>query len=136
LGTGFALLQVCKGVVPVFRTASNLLAVGALSLATAAHGQDTGAVSASALMPPSAADWPVATSLRTTVAAWAHRLGWPAPQFLTDADWPVDVPGAIPGSIETALAVLLQGFGDAASHPRIVVSANHVIVVSEAGADE
>jgi hypothetical protein len=77
--------------------------------------------------------WPVATSLRSTVTAWARRQGWPAPQFLTDADWPVDVPGSISGSLEHALRVLAAGFGGAAAHPRIVIAANHVIVVSELG---
>jgi hypothetical protein len=79
--------------------------------------------------------WPVSTSLRATIGGWARRCGWPAPQFLTDADWPVDVPGSIPGSIEHALTVLAQGFGSAAARPRIVISANHVIVVSEFGGD-
>jgi hypothetical protein len=79
--------------------------------------------------------WPVSTSLRATIGAWARRCGWPAPQYLTDADWPVDVPGSIPGSIEQALTVLAEGFGSAAARPRIVISANHVIVVSEFGGD-
>jgi hypothetical protein len=83
----------------------------------------------------SSSAWPVATSLRTTLRNWARRQGWPAPQFLTDADWPVDVPGAIPGSFEAALKVLAQGFGHAASRPRIEITANHVIVVSEIGAE-
>jgi len=77
----------------------------------------------------------VTASLKTTLRNWAQRQGWPTPQFLTDADWPVDVPGSIPGSVETALKVLAQGFGRAASRPRIEISANHVIVVSETGAD-
>jgi len=81
------------------------------------------------------ASWPVATSLRTTIDNWARRQGWPVPQFLTDADWPVDVPGSIPGSIEQALTVLVDGFGHAAVRPRIQLFANHVIVVSEIGAD-
>jgi hypothetical protein len=78
--------------------------------------------------------WPVATSLKATLVSWARREGWPSPQFLTEADWPVDVPGSIPGSIEDALRVLAEGFGHAASRPRIEISANHVIVVSEIGA--
>ena len=49
---------------------------------------------------PDKTSWPVAASLKSTVRNWAQRVGWPAPQFLTDADWPVDVPGSIPGSIE------------------------------------
>lgn len=82
----------------------------------------------------SSSAWPVATSLRATLHDWARRQGWPAPQFLTDADWPVDVPGAIPGSIETALKALAEGFSRASSRPRIELSINHVIVVSETGA--
>jgi len=82
-----------------------------------------------------AGSWPVAASLKATLTAWARRQGWPAPQFLTDADWPVDVPGSVGGSIETALKVLAQGFGRAASRPRIEISANHVIVVTETGAE-
>ena len=79
--------------------------------------------------------WPVAASLKTTLRKWAQRASWPAPQFLTDADWPVDVPGTIPGSIEEALKLLAQGFGRAPSRPRIEISANHVIVVSVTGAE-
>jgi Toxin co-regulated pilus biosynthesis protein Q len=79
--------------------------------------------------------WPVRTSLKATLGAWAQRQGWPAPEFLTDADWPVDVPGTIPGSFEDALRILTQGFGRAATRPRIALSANHVIVVSELGAE-
>ena len=82
-----------------------------------------------------AAAWPVATSLKVTLRNWAQRKGWPAPQFLTEADWVVDVPGVIPGSIEVALRILAEGFGGASSRPRIQVSANHVIVVSEIGAE-
>jgi len=79
--------------------------------------------------------WPVAASLRSTLRAWAAREGWPVPQFLTDADWPVDVPGSIPGSVETALKILAEGFGRAATRPRIELSVNHVIVVTELGAE-
>lgn len=82
-----------------------------------------------------AAAWPVTASLKSTLSCWAQREGWPAPQFLTEADWPVDVPGSIPGSIESALKVLVQGFGRAPSRPRIELSVNHVIVVTEAGAE-
>lgn len=83
----------------------------------------------------SPATWQVAGSLKTTVRNWAQRSGWPAPQFLTDADWLVDVPGAVPGSIEEALKALAEGFGRAASRPRIEVTVNHVIVISEIGAE-
>lgn len=79
--------------------------------------------------------WPVRTSLKSTLRTWAQRQGWPSPQFLTDADWPVDVPGSIPGSIESALQILAQGFGHAASRPRIEIFANHVMVVTEVGAE-
>jgi hypothetical protein len=79
--------------------------------------------------------WPVAVSLQTTLKQWAARLGWPAPQFLTDADWPVEVPGSIAGTIDTALTALAEGFAAAPARPRISISANHVIVVSEAGAE-
>jgi hypothetical protein len=82
-----------------------------------------------------APSWPVATSLKASLREWARRAGWPAPQFLTDADWPVETPGSIPGSIETALKVLVQGFERAPTRPRIEISANHVIVVSETGAE-
>jgi hypothetical protein len=78
--------------------------------------------------------WPVAASLRATLRHWAERQGWPAPQFLTEVDWIVDVPGSIPGSIEEALKILAQGFGNASIRPRIAVTANHVILVSELGA--
>ncbi len=98
-----------------------------------------GAAKAEAATAPTAvapsASWQVTGSLKATVRDWAQRSGWPAPQFLTDADWPVDVPGAIPGSIEEALKALAQGFGRAASRPRIEVTVNHVIVVSETGAE-
>ena len=107
-----------------------LLIAGALTLpigVTAVAGHEAGRGSERA--------WPVVTSLKTTLSSWAEREGWPAPQFLTDADWPVDVPGSIPGSIENALKVLAQGFGRSATHPRIELSANHVIVVTERGAE-
>jgi len=80
--------------------------------------------------------WPVAASFKATIGSWARRQGWPAPQFLTDADWPVDVPGSIPGSLEHALEILVQGFGSASLRPRIAISANHVIVVTAVGADQ
>jgi hypothetical protein len=57
------------------------------------------------------------------------------PQFLTEADWPVDVPGSIRGSIEDAFKILAAGFGKSPTRPRIELSANHVILVSEAGAE-
>lgn len=83
----------------------------------------------------SQAPWPVAASLKVTLGNWAQRAGWPAPQFLADVDWPVDVPGSIPGSIEEALKVLAQGFGRAATRPRIELTLNHVIIVTEIGAE-
>ncbi len=114
----------------MIRTSLVLLVVGALMLPSDRAGaadQDPGKAGG--------ITWPVATSLKTTLRSWAQRQGWPAPQFLTDADWPVDVPGSIPGSIESALKVLAEGFGHASSHPRIEISVNHVIVVSETGAE-
>jgi hypothetical protein len=81
------------------------------------------------------APWPVETSLKSTLRAWAHRQGWPAPQFLTEADWVVDVSGSIQGSIEDALKALAEGFGKAPTRPRIEISANHVMLVSEVGAE-
>jgi hypothetical protein len=84
---------------------------------------------------PSSAPWPVETSLKNTLRVWARRQGWPAPQFLTEADWAVDVPGSIPGSIEDALIALAEGFGTAPMQPRIELTANHVMLVSEVGAE-
>jgi hypothetical protein len=110
----------------MIRTSLVLLIAGTLALPPQMAGaadQDTGTA------------WAVAGSLNATLKSWSKREGWPAPQFLTDADWPVDVPGSIPGSIEAALEVLAQGFGRAASRPRIEITANHVIVVSEIGAE-
>jgi len=107
-----------------------LLVLASMTLGTdmtAAAGQDVAKTAETA--------WPVVTSLKSTLRSWAQREGWPPPQFLTEADWPVDVPGSIPGSIETALKLLVQGFGRASSRPRIEISANHVIVVSETGAE-
>lgn len=75
--------------------------------------------------------WPVAISLKSTLREWALRANWPPPQFLTDSDWPVDVPGAIPGTIQAAIQALPQGFSRASSRPRIEVTENHVILVSE-----
>ena len=94
-------------------------------------------VAVSPLPIPSASPtiWPVATSLKSTLRTWAQRQGWPAPQFLTPVDWAVDVPGSIPGSIEDALKALTEGFGKSPSRPRIEVSANHVMLVSEIGAE-
>jgi hypothetical protein len=79
--------------------------------------------------------WPVQTSLKNTLRDWAQRQAWPAPQFLTEADWAVDVPGSISGSIEDALRAVAEGFGEAQTRPRIEVTGNHVILVSEAGAE-
>jgi hypothetical protein len=87
------------------------------------------------LAAPAAESWPVETSLKTTLRIWTQRRGWPAPQFLTEADWPVDVPGSIAGSIEDALKTLAEGFGKSPTRPRIELSANHIILVSEAGAE-
>ena len=74
--------------------------------------------------------WPVAGSLKATLGNWAKRQGWPAPQFLTEADWPVDVPGSLPGSIEEALKMLLAGFDKAPLRPRIQIASNNVIVLT------
>lgn len=79
--------------------------------------------------------WPVATSLKATLRAWAQRQGWPEPQFLTQADWAVEVPGSIPGTIEDALKELAEGFGKSSIRPRIEISANHVMLVSEIGSE-
>ncbi len=94
-------------------------------------------VSTSPLSTPSAApiSWPVQTSLRNTLRIWAQRQGWPAPQFLTEADWAVDVPGSVSGSIEDALKAVAEGFSQAPTRPRIAVTGNHVILVSEVGAE-
>ena len=113
-----------------------LLLVSALPLMPAIAGTSVGAAPNVVAMPePRPAPWLVVGSLKATLKSWAQREGWPAPQFLTDADWPVDVPGAIPGSLEEALRTLAQGFGRAASRPRIELTGNHVIVVSEIGAE-
>jgi hypothetical protein len=77
--------------------------------------------------------WLVRTSLRVTLQEWANRQGWPAPQFLTLGDWPVDVPGSIEGTIVDALRALVEGFAKSSIRPRIEVSANHVMLVSEVG---
>ncbi|MDB5392893.1 MAG: Toxin co-regulated pilus biosynthesis protein, partial [Rhodospirillales bacterium] len=95
------------------------------------------AADASPVLPNSAsqasAPWPVESSLKSTLGVWAQRQGWPAPHFLTEADWAVDVPGSIPGAIEDALKTLAEGFGKSPSPPRIEISANHVILVPEVG---
>jgi hypothetical protein len=83
--------------------------------------------------PSPSANWPVAISFRNTLKAWARRQGWPAPQFLTEADWPVDIPGSVTGPIENALRILAEGFAKSPTRPQIEISANHVIVVSEFG---
>jgi hypothetical protein len=90
---------------------------------------------ASAVSPSASATWPVQASLRTTLRSWAQRQGWPAPQFLTESDWPVDVSGSVTGSIEDALKALAEGFSQAPVRPRLSVTTNHVILVSEAGAE-
>jgi hypothetical protein len=119
-----------------------VLTVGALALSTAmaeasesSEGEASKSVASGTARAPVAPAWPVAKSLKATLRIWAQRIGWPTPQFLTDADWPVDVPGTIPGSIEEALKTLAAGFSRAASRPRIEISGNHVIVVSEIGAE-
>ncbi len=80
------------------------------------------------------ATWRIQGSLRNTLRAWAQQKGWPAPHYLTDADWAVDVPGTITGSIEEALKTLADGFGQSPSRPRIEVTGNHVILVTEVDA--
>ena len=128
-----------------------LLASALTTLSAVAHGSpaigipgSTATVSAkftgaSPVLPtstiPASAPWPVETSLKSTLRVWAGRQGWPAPQFLTEADWAVDVPGSIPGSIEDALKVLAEGFGKSPTRPRIEISTNHVMLVSEVGAE-
>ena len=88
------------------------------------------------LTPPAAStSWPVAVSLRSTLLTWAQREGWPAPQFLTEADWAVDVPGSVVGTIEDALKALVVGFGESQPRPRLQVTGNHVILVSEDAAE-
>ena len=99
-----------------------------------AEGVDAGAVTHPIAMAPAAPDWTVTASLNTTLRTWAARQKWPAPQFLTDADWPVEVPGSVRGTIEEALKALVAGFDKAPVRPRIEITGNHVIVVSEAGA--
>jgi hypothetical protein len=95
-----------------------------------------GANGGAAVIPaPEAESWAVSDSLRSTLANWAKRAGWAAPQFLTDADWPVDVPGSIPGPLTDALRTVAQGFGRASSRPRIELMSNRVIVVTEIGAE-
>lgn len=79
--------------------------------------------------------WPVRVSLKSTLRLWADRQGWPTPQFLTEADWPVDVPGSVSGPIDDALRALAEGFAKSPSRPRIEVTANHVVLVSEASAE-
>jgi len=98
------------------------------------HGEAETATAADSPSTP-AASWPVAVSLKTTLRIWARRQGWPTPRSLTEADWAVDVPGSIPGSIEDALNALAAGFARSPTRPRIEISANHVILVSEVGAE-
>ncbi|HLG85566.1 MAG TPA: hypothetical protein VKZ79_00030 [Alphaproteobacteria bacterium] len=80
---------------------------------------------------PMPSAWSVSGSLKSTLRDWAVRANWPEPQFLTESDWPVDVPGAIAGTIEAAIKALPQGFSRASSRPRIEVTANNVILVTE-----
>jgi hypothetical protein len=119
-----------------------LLLVWALVAETAVAQQTstTGPASRPTTIAPSAPStapvtWPVQTSLRNTLRVWAQRQGWPAPQFLTEADWAVDVPGSVSGSIDDALKALALGFAQAETRPRIEVTGNHVILVSEVGAE-
>lgn len=113
-----------------------MVLVASALAASAAFADGVDATAARPASPsPVPLEWPVTVSLKTTLRSWAERQKWPAPQFLTEVDWPVDVPGSISGSIENALKVLAEGFGHAASRPRIEISANHVIVVSEIGAE-
>jgi hypothetical protein len=78
-----------------------------------------------------ATTWRVQSSLKATLQDWARLLHWPAPQFLTPADWPVDVPDSISGAIEDALRILAEGFAKAPVRPRIEMTSNHVLIVSE-----
>jgi hypothetical protein len=120
----------------MIRQSLALLLASGLPLAPVAAGMPgSGTSEATAISESRSAPWPVAGSLKATLKDWARRAGWPAPQFLTDADWPVDIPGSIPGSLDDALRVLVQGFGHAASRPRVELTGNHVIVVSEIGAE-
>jgi hypothetical protein len=82
-----------------------------------------------------AATWRIQGSLKSTLRAWAQRKGWPMPHFLTNADWVVDVPGTVTGSIEEALKALADGFSQSPSRPRIEVTGNDVILVTEADAE-
>lgn len=114
-----------------------MIVVLATALATPsalAQGTAASVVTHSAAAEPTALDWAVTASLKATLRTWAARQKWPAPQFLTDADWPVDVPGSVRGTIEEALKALVAGFDKAPVRPRIEITGNHVIVVSEAGA--
>jgi len=114
----------------------NVLPLLASALITPiAYAQGQAAITDARPALPQTAPWPVETSLKTTLRIWTQRQGWPAPQFLTEADWPVDVPGSIRGSIEDALKILAEGFGKSPMRPRIELSANHVILVFETGAE-
>ena len=129
------LLLVSSLIIPV-AVAHGSPVTGIPGAMTAASAKAPGASPALPISAPAAlAPWPVTTSLKSTLKAWAQRQGWPAPQFLTEADWAVDVPGSIPGSIEDAMRALAEGFGKSTIRPRIEVSANHVILVSEVGAE-
>lgn len=118
---------------------SVLALAGTLAGLTAAAGPTSATFaspgSAPAIAPAVAVVWPVQGSLKTTLRVWAQRQGWPAPQFLTDADWAIDVPGTVSGSIDEALKALAAGFAQSPSRPRIEVTGNHVILVSEVGAE-
>lgn len=127
---------------PVPRTDTAPAAIKAIEIRNAAGYRQAAQTAAStalssSLLTPSAPpiSWPVTTSLKSTLRAWAQRRGWPAPQFLTDADWAVDVPGSVSGSIEDALKAVAEGFSQAPTRPRIEVTGNHVILVSEVGTE-
>jgi hypothetical protein len=111
-----------------------LLATALAAPSALAQGENAGALTQAVAVAPAALEWTVTASMKTTLRTWAARQKWPAPQFLTDADWPVDVPGSVRGTIEEALKALVAGFDKAPVRPRIEITGNHVIVVSEAGA--
>ena len=112
-----------------------VLATALAAPSALAQGTDAGTVPHAVTVAPAALDWTVAASLKATFARYG-RLGRNGrqPQFLTDADWPVDVPGSVRGTIEEALKALVAGFDKAPVRPRIEITGNDVIVVSEAGA--
>jgi hypothetical protein len=118
------------------------VAITTIATNTAARYRQASQTAASPLVTPPlstptapSVTWPVQTSLKNTLHVWAQRQGWPAPRFLTEADWAVDVPGSVAGTIEDALKALAEGFGQSPTRPRIEVTGNHVIMVSEVGAE-